>query len=166
MSSEAKHLAETLEGLFTTNAHGWFSSFASAMEGLTAQQAATVPAEKFNSVWAVVNHVRFWQEAAVLELKKLPIDFEALGSASGWPPVEDISEAAWASAKARLIESNAKLAAHAAGLSEDELNEKVKESDSWNTRHSVIQSIIAHNSYHTCEIISIRHMQGLFFGAM
>jgi len=27
-------------------------------------------------------------------------------------------------------------------------------------RYQAIQGLIAHNSYHTCEIISIRHMQG------
>jgi hypothetical protein len=166
MASEAKHLAEAFEGLFTTNTHGWFSSFVSAMDGLTAKQAATVPAEKFNSVWGVVNHVWFWQEVALLELQKKPVDFAALGSTSGWPVVEDTSEAAWQAAKDCVVDVNARLAAYIAGLSEAALNEKVKDSDQWNTRHHVIQSMIAHNSYHTCEIISIRHLQGLFFDAL
>jgi len=26
--------------------------------------------------------------------------------------------------------------------------------------------MIAHNSYHTCELITIRHMQGWWFGAL
>ncbi|GIK65611.1 MAG: hypothetical protein BroJett018_34050 [Chloroflexota bacterium] len=165
MSSEAKHLAEALEGMFTTSAHGWFSSFVSAMEGLTAKQAASVPAEKFNSVWGVVNHVRFWQEAALLQLKKQAVDNEALGAANGWPGAGS-SEAEWQTAKKRVVEANAKLAAYVAGLSDAELNEPLNDSGQWHTRHHLIQSMIAHNSYHTCELISIRNMQGWFFDSL
>lgn len=166
MSSEVKHLAEALEGMFTTSDHGWFSSFVSAMDGLTAKQAATVPTSKFNSVWGVVNHVRFWQEVALLELQKRTADFEALGAPDGWPKVNERSEAAWQTAKTRVIEANAKLAAYVAGLSDADLNEKIKDSDQWNTRRHLIQSMIAHNSYHVCELISLRNMQGWFFDSL
>lgn len=166
MSSEAKHLAEALEGMFTTSDHGWFSSFVSAMDGLTAKQAATVPTSKFNSVWGVVNHVRFWQEVALLELQKRTVDFEALGAPDGWPKVNEQSEVAWQTAKTRVIEANAKLAAYVAGLSDADLNEKIKDSDQWNTRRHLIQSMIAHNSYHVCELISLRNMQGWFFDSL
>src|SRR5579859_5574062 len=86
--SEASYTAEALELLFTSATPGWFSPFETATESLTAQQAATVPAPRFNSVWAVVNHVRYWQEAALLQLQQLPVDGTALGSedGSGWPP--------------------------------------------------------------------------------
>jgi hypothetical protein len=59
--SEAQHLADALEGLFANPEHGWFTPCSVAVTGLTAAQAASVPAPRFNSVWAVVNHVRFWQ---------------------------------------------------------------------------------------------------------
>ncbi|MBI5929258.1 MAG: DinB family protein [Chloroflexi bacterium] len=165
MSFEAKHLAEALQQMFTTSDHGWFSSFVAAMDGLTAQQAAAVPAEKFNSVWGVVNHVRFWQEAALLQLQKLPVDHEALGAANGWPSAGK-SEAEWEASKKQVVEANAKLAAYVAGLSEAGLNEALNDSGQWNTRHHLIQSMIAHNSYHACELISIRNMQGLFFDSL
>src|SRR5215471_8408648 len=96
--SEASSTAESLELLFTSATPGWFSPFAAATEGLTAQQAATVPAPRFNSVWGVANHVRYWQEAALLQLQHLPVESAALGSAdgSGWPPIADpTDEAAW-----------------------------------------------------------------------
>jgi uncharacterized damage-inducible protein DinB len=167
--SEGKNLGEALELLFTSSTPGWFTPFVAAIDGLSAAQAAAVPADKFNSVWGVVNHVRFWQEVALKQLQGQPVDYTELGSAdgSGWPPVGDANdEAAWQAARTRVAEANKALAKYVAGLNDPALGESVSDNAQWNTRRHLIQSMIAHNSYHTCEVISIRHMQGLFFGAM
>lgn len=167
--SESFYAAEALELLFTSTTPGWFSPFAAATENLTAQQAATVPAPRFNSVWAVVNHVRYWQEVALLQLQHLPINEAALGSAdgSGWPPVGDpTDEAAWQEARRRALEVNAALARYVVTLTDAELDHPIAEGDQWNTRRHRVYSMIAHNSYHTCEITTIRHMQGWWFDAL
>ncbi len=52
--SQASHTAEALELLFTIPTPGWFSPFVTVTDGLTAEQAATVPAPRFNRVWAVL----------------------------------------------------------------------------------------------------------------
>jgi hypothetical protein len=45
-------------------------------------------------------------------------------------------------------------------MSETDLDSPIS---AWNeTKAQTIQGIIAHNSYHICEIISIRHMLGLW----
>jgi hypothetical protein len=167
--SKTNHMAEALELLFTSTTPGWFSPFVTATDGLTATQAATVPAPHFNSVWAVVNHVRYWQEAALLQLQQLPVDSAALGSddGSGWPPIGDpADDAAWHEARRRALEANAALAQYVANLTDVELDHPITEGDEWNTRRHLIYSMIAHNSYHTCEITTIRHMQGWWFDAM
>ena len=167
--SEASSTAEALELLFTSATPGWFSPFATATEGLTAQQAATVPAPHFNSVWAVVNHVRYWQEAALLQLQQLPVESAALGSedGSGWPPIADpTDESAWQEARRRALEANVALARYVARLSDAKLNQPIADSEAWNTRRHLIYSMMAHNSYHTCELISIRHLQGGWFDAL
>ncbi len=167
--SESRYLAEALEQLFTSTAPGWFSPFAAATDGLSAEQAATVPAPHFNSVWAVVNHVRYWQEAALLQLQQQPVDSAALGSAdgSGWPPTGSTAdETAWQEARRKALETNAALARYVADLTDAELEQPIAEGDGWNTRRHLIYSMIAHNSYHTCEITTIRHMQGWWFGAL
>src|SRR5260370_4130766 len=86
--SEALAIAEALELLFTSATPGWFSPYALATDGLTAEQAATVPAPRFNSVWAVVNHVRYWQEVPLLPPQHHPVGGGATGSEgrSGSPP--------------------------------------------------------------------------------
>jgi len=159
--AEAQHLSDALEGLFARPDHGWFTPFAVAIAGLTADQAATVPAERFNSVWAVVNHVRFWHEFVLRRLRGLAVDRRVLEAEKGWPPPDDpADEQAWQAACARVIAVNAELAKLIAGLSDEELAQPIAEGRA--NRYQVIQGLIAHNSYHTCEIISIRHMQGLW----
>jgi hypothetical protein len=46
--------------LFSYSDHGLFTPVTVAIADLMAEQAARVPAERFNCVWAVVTHVRFW----------------------------------------------------------------------------------------------------------
>ncbi|QBD80835.1 DinB family protein [Ktedonosporobacter rubrisoli] len=167
--SASNHTAEALDLLFTSTTPGWFSPFTEATAGLTAAQAATVPAPHFNSVWAVVNHVCYWQKATLRQLQGLPVDSAALGSAdgSGWPAVGEASgEAGWQAARKAALEANAELVRYVAGLSEAELDTGISDGESWNTRRHLVYSMIAHNSYHTCEITTIRHMQGWWFDAM
>ena len=167
--SESHYAAEALELLFTSTTPGWFSPFVTATDGLTAEQAATIPAPRFNSVWAVVNHVCYWQEVALHQLQQLPIDGAALGSddGSGWPPVDNpANEAAWHGARRRALEANVALARYVANLTDAEMDHPIAEGDEWKTRRHLIYSMIAHNSYHTCEITTIRHMQGWWFDAM
>ena len=159
--SESQHLAEALQGLLTRPDHGWFTPFAVAVAGLTAAQAATVPAPGFNSVWGVVNHMRFWHELTIARLRGTALDPEALWAEEGWPaPGDPADEEAWQAACTRAMAANAQLAELVAGLSDDELSQPVAPGRA--SRYQAIHGLIAHNSYHTCEIITIRHLQGLW----
>jgi hypothetical protein len=173
MSTEAEHLSDAVRALFVSNDHGLFTSFATAVAGLTAAQAASVPAERFNSVWAVVNHVRFWQEVTLLQLRGQPVDRGALGAQNGWPPVGEQPGslgdpettagpcgAAWEAAVEHCLEVNRELAEAAAALSDEALAAPLAPGRAapW----QLVQGMIAHNAYHTCEVISIRHMLGLW----
>ena len=50
--SESEHLSEALTGLLLEEENGWFLPVFGALEGLSAEQAARSPAEKFNSPWS------------------------------------------------------------------------------------------------------------------
>jgi hypothetical protein len=159
--SEAEHLSDAVRALFVLDDHGLFTSFATAVAGLTAAQAATVPAPRFNSVWAVVNHVRFWQEVTLRRLRGQPVDRQALGAENGWPPAgESADEAGWQAAVQRCLEVNRELAEAAAALSDEALAAPLAPGRAapW----QLIQGMIAHNAYHTSEVISIRHLQSLW----
>jgi uncharacterized damage-inducible protein DinB len=159
--SQAGALAEALQGLFSNPDAGWFTPLSVAIQELTPDQAAKVPAERFNSVWGVVNHVRFWQEYMLLRLQGKPVDRKALGGKSGWPlPPISPSEAEWDQAKERMFSANQSLAEYVSQLNDEALNQPLAPGRP--SPYQVVQGLLAHNSYHTCEVISIRHMLGLW----
>jgi DinB superfamily len=159
--SEAEHLSDAVRALSVFDDHGLFTSFSTAVAGLTAAQAAAVPAPRFSSAWAVLNHVRFWQEVTLLQLRGQPVDRSALGAENGWPPPGELAdEEGWQAAARRCLEANLALAEAAAALSHDALTAPLAPGRAapW----QLIQGMIAHNAYHTCEAISIRHTLGLW----
>jgi hypothetical protein len=159
--SEAQHLADALERLLSNPASGVFAPFITVTEGLTAAQAASVPAPRFNSIWAVVNHLWFWEESLRRVLRGESATPAELGAATehGWPAAgSPTDEAGWQAARSRVLATNAELARYLRTLDDEAIAQPL---DAWGTvRARAVLSIIAHDSYHTCEIISLRHMQG------
>jgi len=157
--SESHHLAEALERLFIDSENGWYMPFNQALEGLNAAQAARIPALGFNSIWGVVNHVRMCTEVVLLRLRNQPIDRKALGAENDWPPAGNPQdEAAWQAACQRALSVNRELAQAIENLADEALEQPIF-SDRYKRYHELI-GLIAHNGYHTNEIISLRHMQG------
>jgi hypothetical protein len=159
--SEAEHLSSALVGFFCDPHNGWFLPFGQAIKGLSAEEAAAVPANRFNSVWAVVNHVHFCQERVLLQLQGKPEGQKPLEPGQDWPQIGDpLDESAWQAACKRVESSNQALAETIAGLSDSDLLQAQQGDGS--ERWKLIQGVLTHNCYHTCEIISIRHMQGMW----
>ena len=112
-------------------------------------------------MWAQVNHVRFWHEASLLQLRALPVDGEALGAEDGWPPPGDPSdETSWEAVVSHTVALNTEIAELVEGLTGGELEEPVVAG--YVTRWQIVQSLVAHNAYHTCGIIKARRLLGLW----
>lgn len=158
--SEAQHLADALRYLFTQPDSEWFTAFPQAVAGLTAEQARQVPALRFNSIWGLVNHISYWQEFFLLRLRGLPGP-TAHQTGDDWEPVGKAGdEEGWQAACRRALAANEALAAYVETMSDEALAQPL---GSGRPRpQQVIQGVIAHNSYHICEIITVRHMQGLW----
>ncbi|MFN8372226.1 MAG: DinB family protein [Anaerolineae bacterium] len=158
--TEAERLADQLTRYFLKNT-GIFLPFVDATDGLTAVQALCVPQEKFNSVWGVVNHVCYWIEAALLVIQDENKQPETAGrDTGGWHVPDSADDAAWQALRAQTIDLNNQLASAISQLNDEQLH-TVK--PAWkSTPYQIGQSIISHNSYHICEVITLRHMQGLW----
>ncbi|MBC7814732.1 MAG: DinB family protein [Burkholderiales bacterium] len=157
--SQAQNLANSITELFSGEHASWFISFNDSVSGLSAEQAARSPGENFNSIWKIVNHVRFWQEVTTHIMRDMDADFEALGDKNGWPPAGDPSdEAGWKAACERALRTNQGLAAVVAAMSDAQLDERYERWDE--TKAQIAIGSAAHNGYHINEIISMRHMQG------
>ena len=87
--SEVQHLAYVVENHFSNPQASSFAHFVTVSDGLSAEQAAKVPGERFNSVWGVVNHIAFWQEVTCLALRGQQINLadwnlSEMGSNAHW----------------------------------------------------------------------------------
>lgn len=160
--SEAKHLSIGAIESFNSPNPTAFAPFGAATEGISAAQAAHVPGERMNSVWAVVNHLWIWNEVPLRMLQGNPVRPEDLGASdgAGWVPIADpTDEAAWQEARRRCIAANQAFSAAIAELSPEVLAGDLA---GWGPAWAVIQGMLCHNSYHIGEIVSLRHMQGLW----
>jgi uncharacterized damage-inducible protein DinB len=157
--SEAQHLADALESLLVKPDSGWYAVFPQVVACLTPEQAATEPSTGFNSVWKVVNHMAYWQEDFLRFLRDGKVDHLEMGE--DWLPVPDPKDdIAWQEAVKRVIDINRQVAEVVESLPDQALDQPIAEGKS--KRYQYLMGLIAHNSYHICEIISIRHMQGLW----
>lgn len=160
--SEAEHLGLGLSEAFNSANPVAFAPFGPATDGITAAQAAHTPGERLNSIWAVVNHLWFWNEVPLRMLRGQPVEPADLGASDwqGWPPIgEPADEAAWQAARERALAANAGFAAAVAELSPETLAANLA---GWGPAWAIVQGMFAHNSYHLGEIVTLRHLQGLW----
>ena len=154
--SESRHLAEALVRLLYEEENGWFLPAYLAFEGLSAEQAARSPGERFNSPWSIVRHMTYWMEVILLRLRG-----EDPRSVLGedWLALADpLSESAWAADKERLREVTTQLADVVRAWDDATMESSWLKSE--HNHRQVIEGVIAHNSYHTNELICSRHMLG------
>jgi hypothetical protein len=159
--SETSHLAEALEGLFSAQECFWFVTYPAAVAGLTALQAASSPGPRINSVWGVTLHLSLCQRFALAVLRGEPVEVNEFFAAGAWPPVNDPNdEAAWRQAQAEVLAVNHALAECVAKLSEADLEKELAPVGM--KAYQYVQGQLSHNSNHLCEMVDIRHMQGLW----
>lgn len=156
--SEAEHLAEALTSILLDEENGWFVTALPALEGLSAAQASRTPGEKFNSPWAVLRHMTYWMDFILCRLRG---DDPKSALGEDWLPITDpADDDALAADKQQLARAARELTAVVCSWSDAQLEEPFTKSG--HNRRQVIQGIIAHNSYHTNEILSMRHMLGFW----
>jgi len=157
--SEANHLADALVGWLSDPDNGWFTSFVEAIKGLTDEQAAEIPSAGFNCIWAVLNHMSYCQEYVLHLLRGESEDTMEREGKKDWQPiVRPYEEQAWRADCEHLLALNKELSQVVAFFSDEELAKPYASGKA--PRYQIIQGIIAHNCYHTNEVISIRHMLG------
>ena len=110
--------------------------------------APAKPLEHAHSIWEIVLHIAAWQRAA---RRRLQGEEAELSPAEDWPPVTDVSEAAWRKAIKDLRQSYDALKKSITKLGDDKaLAAKVpnREHDYYFLLHGIIQ----HNFYHAGQI--------------
>ncbi|MBI3459676.1 DinB family protein [Candidatus Acetothermia bacterium] len=129
-----------------------------AIKGLSAEQAAWKPRKKdARSVWEIVNHVAFWKDAMARSLEKKP--WLDASKHKVWPPVEEISEAAWAESVEHLKSRHRAFMRCMGKLSIENLDKPSPKEKRKLGEH--IYGVLAHDCYHTGQILILRQLQGI-----
>lgn len=117
----------------------------------------------YHSVWQLTNHVRFNAELLLHRIHELPIDWTAMGAqrSDGWPPQgHPDDQEAWESDRKRAIEANERLAEAVANLSQSQLEKPITQGGADAVK--LVQGLIAHDSYHTGQIVLVRRLKGIW----
>jgi uncharacterized damage-inducible protein DinB len=152
--SEVHRIAKQLQRTFQGRAfHG--PAVDEALAGVTAKTAAKRSPKGAHSIWQIVLHMAFWQEAITRWLQG---NHARPGPGDDWPPISDKSEAAWQQALRRLRASNEALRDEVMVLDEARLEEPIFEGMS--KVYVALNGIIQHNTYHSGQISLLKKING------
>ena len=121
----------------------WYTPWASAVDGLSARQAAWKPDPDRHSIWQIVTHIMFWQEYTLRMLAGDKTPQEEVDRRNWEEPV-DVSERAWVETRTAFAESYRKILA--AMQTSETLDRLVYH--------------LPHESYHIGQIMYVRALQG------
>jgi len=160
-NQRAEWLLEAMEMVFQKGQGLWAHSLLDALEGLTYEQAAWKPRKKgTRSIWGIVNHINYWKELVAWHLKSEG----SVEAEDDWPPVTKGDAETWRKAVRRLKRNHNAiikgLRAHKELLVDlDRPCYLVKgQTAPWG---DILYGLIAHDCYHTGQILMLRQLQGI-----
>jgi uncharacterized damage-inducible protein DinB len=150
---EATRIADQLRRAFDGEAwHG--DSLLEILEGVTAAQAAARPIAGAHTIWELVLHIAAWDGAALRRLGGAAVE---LADAENFPPVLDVSDAAWHRATAQLRNTHQDLVAAVVDLPDARLFEVVPGKQGTHyTFYYMLHGVAQHEAYHAGQIALLK----------
>lgn len=155
------HLLQThLEETFTRER--WHPPLATAVWGLTAEQAAWKPAPERHSIWQIVRHLIHWKRGVLQALGGDAPDFERM-TAEDWPEVTG-DQATWEADVRALHDIYAEFRQRLEALGEEGLQRAVR--SYMQSAEPVVVArrllgVFTHDAYHSGQIQYLRALQGV-----
>jgi len=150
---EIDRILDQMDRAFSGDAwHG--PSLMSLLEGISAEDASKHAVHGAHSVWELVHHMASWYTILQHRLRGETVD---VTTERDWPPVWEVSEAAWKRALESLSESRARLRTVVAGMQDDQLDLLDQKTSGPNTsRYVVLHGVIQHDLYHAGQIAILK----------
>jgi uncharacterized damage-inducible protein DinB len=151
--SETARLADQIRRAFDGEAwHG--DSVVEILHGIDAVIAAAHPIKSAHSIWELVLHIAAW-DAAVL--KRTGGKAVQLRDEQNFPPVKDMSEAAWRQAIEHVKRTHNQLVQAVASFPDARLGEQVPgKSESYYNYFYMFSGIVQHELYHAGQIALLK----------
>jgi len=122
------------------------------LDGVTAEQAGARPIPNAHSIWELVNHIITWEQIARRRLEgegQIEIPDEI-----NFPPVTDVSEAAWQATLQSLQESHRSLR-DAIKKIDDARLEEIAPGTSYSI-YFLLHGVIQHDLYHAGQVALLK----------
>jgi uncharacterized damage-inducible protein DinB len=123
-------------------------SLLDVLKDVTAPEAAARPIPNAHTIWEIVHHIRVWEDVVTRRLQGEPV--REYSGTEDWPPVTDISDAAWQTALDQLKESNHRLREVINGFEQMRLSGLVPGADY--SFYVLVQGAVQHDLYHAGQI--------------
>jgi len=152
--SETARIRNQFERAF--NGEAWHGpSVLALLDGVTAAQAAAHPIPGAHSIWELTLHIAAWEDAC---RRRLEGDPAQLSDDENFPPITDTSEAAWESAKGKLIDVHRRLLDVIAATDDSRLDQPIIDSTetTFSTAYVTLHGGVQHSLYHAGQIAILK----------
>ncbi len=150
--SEMQRIAKQLEKTFTGPAwHG--PAVEQVLDGVTAEVAARPSPAGIHSIWQIVEHMAFWENAVRTWLAG---DLTRPPDEASWSTVSDASGGAWRATLQRLREGHGALVTNVAALDDARLGDRLF--DDMPSLYAVLHGVVQHNLYHAGQIAILKKL--------
>ncbi len=147
---EINRILDQMDRAFSGDAwHG--PNLMTVLEGISAEDASKHPIRGAHSIWELVHHIGSWK---TISQHRLGGENVEITPERDWPPVWEVSEAAWKRALENLMESHSRLRASVRHFSNEHLEEKAAGPDY--TRYVVLHGVVQHDLYHAGQIVMLK----------
>ena len=139
--------------------NGWFVALRNAVKNLTAKQASWKTENLGNSIWEIVHHLNFYNEAYLKRFKGIDYVYPTENNDETFAGAETISEEAWRAEieKFDSIMTEWRSLLEAADESKFDVAVSATNSSAWG---SLLAHVNVHNAHHGGQIVVLRKLQG------
>ncbi|HEX9961829.1 MAG TPA: DinB family protein [Pyrinomonadaceae bacterium] len=138
---------------------GWFVALKNAVENLSAEQAIWRAENVDNSIWEILSHLNFYNEAYLKRFKGIEYVYPTIDNNETFSSAENASEESWAAELEKFDSIMIEWRSLLESADEGKFDEAVSAANKSLWR-SIIAHINVHNAHHAGQIVLLRKLQG------
>jgi uncharacterized damage-inducible protein DinB len=161
--TESIRLADQIRRAFEGNAwHG--DSLLELLAGMNARTAAARPIPDAHSIWELVLHIEAWDDAV---RRRAGGEAATLTDEENFPPVKEVSEAAWSLTIEAVKQTHNRLITAVAAFPDSRLQDQVSgKTPKYHNFFYMFSGIVQHELYHAGQIALLKKFHAIESGGM
>lgn len=154
--TESVRLADQIRRSFEGNAwHG--DSVLELLAGVNAKTAAAKPIESGHSIWELLLHIAAWDDAV---RRRAGGEAVTLSETQNFPPLKEVSEAAWRQAIESAKQTHNQLIKAVAAFPDSRLQDQVPgKTEKYHSFYYMFSGVVQHELYHAGQLAMLKKFQ-------